>query len=169
MNNNNNITTREVNEKDYALLRELAKKCPPLDLHTPYTYWVIAKYFGKCSFIIYNGNTPIGYIMCIVSGNTLLIWQIGILEEYRKQKMSSLLIDRVFKWYEMNLVNQFDINVSISRDNIDSFSAFNQYCFHNGYEMSPCSEVRLTDADNLDCIECETLYQITKKHSFISK
>ena len=156
------LTVREVRESDAVLLRELAKKCPPLDLHTPYTYWVVAEYFGKCSFIVEKDGTPIGYIMCVLNRETLLIWQIGIREEYRKQGISAVLIDRVFQWYEANRNGRFDITVSISNENQDSFSAFSNYCARRGYEMKPDSEIVLTDPDDPDFHEREILYRITK-------
>lgn len=38
---------RNVTERDTETLMNLAKNNPPLDVHTPYTYWVIAKYFSR--------------------------------------------------------------------------------------------------------------------------
>ena len=39
------LNVREIRESDNAIMRELALKNDPLDKHTPYTYWVMARFY----------------------------------------------------------------------------------------------------------------------------
>ena len=77
------LMIRQVQPEDATLLRELARRCPPLDVHTHYTYWVIARYFGKNSFIAEQEGRGAAYITSVENNDTLLIWQIGITEALR--------------------------------------------------------------------------------------
>ena len=91
-----NIFLKKVDENDFSIMKHLALKCPPLDVHTSYTYWVVSKLFGEYCFLAKDGEKPIGYIMCVRNDSVLLIWQIGILKEYRTKGISRLLIEGVF-------------------------------------------------------------------------
>jgi hypothetical protein len=61
-------------EKDSETLFNLAKNNPPLDVHTPYTYWVIAKYFSDTSFILEQNGVPIGFITALETPEFIFIW-----------------------------------------------------------------------------------------------
>src|SRR5690606_20196666 len=50
------LRIRPTGPDDATLLRSLARRCPPLDLHTPYTYWVQATYFGDTCFVAELGG-----------------------------------------------------------------------------------------------------------------
>ena len=151
------LKVRNVREQDAALLRRMAAACPPLDLHTPYTYWVNAKYFGEYSFLVCEGEKIIGYIMCIKNDKQLLIWQIGILKEYRKKNISKILIENVLKKAAENALS---VNVSIAAENRDSYGAFKSYCDSSSYIMNAVGEVKLTIDEDPDFIEQEVLYEI---------
>ena len=89
------ITLRNAAGSDAGLLRHMARSCPPLDLHTSYTYWVAAEYFGSGSYILEDDGICAGYIMTVQTPETIFVWQIGILPEYRGRGLSRRLIDRV--------------------------------------------------------------------------
>lgn len=89
---------RSVKEKDASTLRFLAMHCAPLDVHTPYTYWVVAKHYGEGSFILEDNKNPIGFIMTVETSSSLFVWQIGILNGYRGKGLSQKLIEAVFDY-----------------------------------------------------------------------
>lgn len=153
------LEIRSVNESDAPLLKHLATLCPPLDVHTPYTYWVIARFFGNHSFLAtYNGEY-VGYITSAGNSSELLIWQIGLLESYRKKGCSYKLIEAVFDSLEESTKNVY---VSIAKENMDSYSAFHSFCKKKGYTLKSLDTVTIPDMDCKDFLEVETLYQIVR-------
>ncbi len=156
----NVIKIKSVTAEESALLKHLAAKCPPLDVHTQYTYWVVANFFGEYSFIAYDNEKPIGYIMCIIKDNTLFVWQIGVLENYRHNNCSSLLIKAAFDKATENKINT--IFVTIAKDNVASFRAFNSFCAANGYSIQKYKNVKITDIDFPSFCEEEIMYLIKK-------
>ena len=155
-----NITVKSASSKDAAILRHLAKICPPLDVHTQYTYWAVAEYFGDCCFIAYNDEEPIGYIMCIRNDEVFFVWQIGIVKEYRGKGISSLLIKKAFERAEST--NYGLISVTIAKENNESFRAFSKYCEKNGYSFDAVETVQVTDLDDPSFSEAEVMYHIRK-------
>ncbi len=135
----NQITFRHVKEGDAALLRHLALNCPPLDVHTPYTYWINACFFGTYSFLAYDMKKPIGYIMCLPKDDLLFVWQIGLLDEYRGKKLSYSLIKLAFENAENCGIKK--MAVTIAPDNLASYNAFKNYCVENGYTFTKTEAV----------------------------
>ena len=149
---------RNVTENDAATLRSLAKRCPPLDLHTPYTYWVIAKYFSDSSFILEQDGHPVGFITALDTPSGVFVWQIGILEDHRGSGLSRLLIDAVFD-YARGASKR--IEVTIAEKNTESKAAFMSACENAGGVMEAVGRVVVRDIDDPDFCEEETCYLIT--------
>jgi L-2,4-diaminobutyric acid acetyltransferase len=150
------ISLRQVAPGDATLLHSLARACPPLDLHTPYTYWVQATYFGEISFLASEDSSPVGFITSILSGERQLIWQIGILETHRGRRLSQLLIDEVIKGALARA--QKRIEVSIAPDNLASLLAFEAYANRNSLNMHKIGEISLSDPLDPGFREFEHLY-----------
>lgn len=154
-----NIFLKKVDENDFSIMKHLALKCPPLDVHTSYTYWVVSKLFGEYCFLAKDGEKPIGYIMCVKNDSVLLIWQIGILKEYRKKGISKLLIEAVFD----NIKDKnIDIYVTISDTNKDSYYSFYNFCLANNYSFSKIDYISIDDIDDDMFTEQEYVYKINK-------
>lgn len=151
------VELRNVCEDDALLLQTLASECPPLDIHTPYTYWVIARFFGRSSFIAEISGEPVGYITSVDNGNELLIWQIGLKEKARGKGISEKLIRRVIS---DALAGGKKIFVSIDKNNQPSNGAFSAYCRRNGLKMTRERTVTLTSAVDPVFTESEELFRI---------
>ncbi len=126
------ILVREVTARDASTIQKLVRLCFPLEIHTYYTYWVCSNYYQKSSFILEKDEEPIGYIMAIESPDVVFIWQIGIIPQYRKRKLTRYLIGACVDYSKR--INK-NIEVTISEDNEDSFSTFSNFCNRNKYEM----------------------------------
>lgn len=89
------LFVRELAAEDSELLLRLARACPPLDVHTPYTYWVVSHLFARTSFVLVDGisGRTAGFLTGIPAGDgaTLFCWQVGVLPEYRGWGGSGLL------------------------------------------------------------------------------
>jgi predicted GNAT family acetyltransferase len=137
---------------------DLANRCQPLDLHTPFTYWVISKYFGKNSFILESNNQNIGFITSIYNDQFFCIWQIGIIDEYRKKGLSTLLIDKAINYAVAK--NYKTIQVSIAPNNKDSYCSFVNYSIQKGYSMTKVSDLTVLDSIIQNFEEQEDLFEI---------
>lgn len=148
---------RNCNSEDAITLRNLAKKCKPLDVHTHYTYWVICHLFGESCFLLFDENKPIGYIASLIKDDVLFIWQIGILKEYRNKKYSRDLLNAVKDYALQKKCTK--ILVSISPENENSYCAFHRYCLHHELSIIRNGDITLKDPAE-SFFECENLYEI---------
>lgn len=150
-------TLRNIKESDAPLLRFLAKRCYPLDVHTHYTYWVVAKYFGMGGFILEEEGTPVGYLMTVDAPCMVLAWQIGILKEHRGKGLSQMLIEAVVQYAKSVSKN---LEVTIASDNIPSYSAFHGYSVRNGIAFEKVDTVDIKDLDDPAFQEKEVHYRM---------
>ena len=156
--NTNSIYIRNANDKDAPLLRKLASLCPPLDIHTHYTYWFMCRFSDDNCFIAFERETPIGYITSVDTNQGVFIWQIGLILEKQGLGYSVLLIDKVVNHA---LSQNKRMIVTISRDNENSYQAFKKYCEKHSLSMTPCDELEITDIDDPDFCEKEVIYIIS--------
>lgn len=148
-------TIRNVKESDHAILRDLAKKCPPLDVHTPYTYWVNAKYFGECSFIVEWDGKPVGYIMAVDTPSVVFVWQIGILAKHQRKGLSQKLIAACVEYAVKVRKN---MEVTIASDNVASYAAFSSYCQNNDISFGLMENICVSDVEDKEFREIENRY-----------
>jgi len=141
-----------------SLIRKLAALCPPLDLHTPYTYWVITEYFGDSCFILECDVEPVGFITAVGRGEDLLLWQVGILPEHRGQGHSLLLYDAVSAWARENGVRK--VQVTIADDNQASRSSMESFCRSHHVESVAVGLAEISDLIDPLFSEVETRYEI---------
>ena len=149
------ICIRNVTKNDANLLQNLANSCKPLDVHTIYTYWVLCNYFNNSCYILEIDTKPIVFITAVQSSK-ILIWQIGILSEYRGNGYSLKLIDAVIS----NINDTEDIRVTIDKNNSESNGAFKKYASVNNYEIRAVDSLKLK---GIDIEEDEIIYNIFKK------
>lgn len=146
-----------VKEKDASTLRFLAMHCEPLDVHTPYTYWVVAKHYGDGSFILVDNEKPIGFITTVETDSLLFVWQIGILHEYRGRGLSQRLIEAVFNYA---VQKQKNMEVTIAEDNLASYSAFLHFCNYKNIGFDKVRKVEIRDLEDISFKEDEIMYRI---------
>jgi len=149
---------RKVNVEDAVLLRKLAHECKPLDVHTPYTYWVVCNFFGDGCFILQDNRKAVGYIMTLLKGDCLFIWQIGILEAYRGKKHSRALLMAAEQYAREKGLEK--MLVSIAPENQNSYHAFHQYCKGRNILIERNGEVKIEDTLD-DITEHEYIYEMT--------
>ncbi len=148
---------REIKPKDAPTLRSLAEKCAPLDVHTPYTYWVVANYYRKGSYILEDDGSAVGYIMTVETDECLFIWQIGLLELYRGKGLSQTLIEAV---YNYAVKRQKNMEVTIAETNAASYSAFSHFCTRKNVGFNKAGSVEIRKPDDSPFEENEIMYRI---------
>ncbi len=119
------FTCREFAETDAECALNLARSCPPLDVHTPYTYWVVSRYYGDTCYLIEDDGDPVGYLLAIPKGATLFLWQLGIVESHRGKGLTALLFDALAS----SAKGMFDaVELTISPGNGASYGALASWC-----------------------------------------
>lgn len=143
--------------KDYLTFRETSKKCDYLGVHTPYSYWVVCNFFGDSCFMIKDQENIIGTIMTVRNKDTLFVWQIGVMEEYRRKGYSQILYDAVLNFARQN--GQTKIAMSVDLENQASFRSINRFCKRNNLLSKQVGSVDIVLPEE-DYDESELLFEI---------
>ncbi|MFA7572199.1 MAG: GNAT family N-acetyltransferase [Lutispora sp.] len=151
---------RPMKTSDIGTIRELIDICKPLDLHTPFTYWILSEYFNNTCLILEDEGAIVGYTGGLKSSSkegVFYLWQIGLLPDYRGQGYFGLLLNRVIE--EAKKTGCHYLEFSVLSDNYQSINAFSNYAKKKGLPMEKRGSLNFYDkfADE----ECkEDIYQI---------
>lgn len=130
---------RLLSAEDAPIIMEMAKNNPPLEEHTPYTYWVMCSYCNRCSYALFVDNQIIGYVMCVENPNTVFIWQLCVLPEFRKNGYATILLNEVF---DLAKTLHKNIQMTIEDDNAASVGCFQKICTKYQCTMKVIGEVQ---------------------------
>ena len=135
-------------EKDYLIFRETSKQCDYLGVYRPYCYWTICNFFGDSCFIVKENDKVAGTIFTVRNKDTLFVWQIGVLKEYRKKGCSQMLYDAVLDYARKN--GQSKIAMSIDPTNQASFNALTSFCKRNNltFKQTGYVDINLPEENN---------------------
>lgn len=154
----NSPSIRSVIDGDASALHLLATQCPPLDVHTPYTYWVLTHMFADGCFIAEVDGDPVGFVTTVHKGNIAFLWQIGVRETHRGTGLSTRLIDQVVLWARAHNVTA--IQMSIDPGNVASTMAFTSFCAANELSMRQIGTLDLTVEADPTFAENEDIFEI---------
>ncbi len=143
--------------KDYLTFRETSKKCDYLGVHTPYSYWVVCNFFGDSCFMLKDQENIIGTIMTVHNKDTLFVWQIGVIKEYRRKGYSQILYDAALNFARQN--GQTKIAMSVDPENEASLKAINRFCKRNNLLSKQVGSVDIVLPEE-DYDESELLLEI---------
>ena len=122
------MNIRSIKEEDISEVRKLIDYCKPLDLHTPFTYWILAKYFNNTCLVLEDKDHIVGYVGGMKSTSNedvFYLWQIGLMPEYRGTNCFQLLLDEAIK--AAKLMGCRVLQFSALSDNLQSIGAFSSY------------------------------------------
>ena len=157
------VSVRGATPHDAGLLESLAMRCPPLDVHTPYTYWVLSTYFSDSCFVAIDGEDAVGFITAVANGDRALLWQIGVLPSHRGKRLSQALIASVARWAESRGFSA--IELSIDPSNVESHATFRSFAKRVGWEIEHVGEVELSSVKDPFFYERENLYVLRRPRS----
>jgi L-2,4-diaminobutyric acid acetyltransferase len=141
------IKLRSCMPADVEGIVQFVASCPPLDLHTSFTYWVTFKYWGDLCFVALMGERIVGYASAIGSGRddaTLYLWQVGVVDELRSSGLAQRLIESVADAGGQHGFRKLE--VSIASDNEASLRAFSRFAASLGQSLDRCGEVSFEEA-----------------------
>lgn len=146
MNRSDETTLRSCSVADVEGIVQFVESCPPLDLHTPFTYWVTLRYWGRHCFVATMADRIVGYASAIGSGggdDVLYLWQIGVASELRGRGLAQRLIESVA---DVGRESGFQVlQVSIAPDNEASLRAFRRFAASRERSLDPAGEVSFCD------------------------
>ncbi len=151
---------RQCSVEDVDKIRIFVNECKPLELHTPFTYWILFNYFSSLCFLMIEEGNIIGFISGIKSSkdiNLVYLWQIGVSKDHRGKNYASVLIDHFVNSAKSLECNR--IQVSISPLNEVSYNAFLKYSKEKNYLFLKTGEIKYHD-QLTDKNEFEILYEL---------
>ena len=150
------VSIRPVTGSDAELLRALAAACPPLDVHTPYTYWVLTRMFPGSCFIAFSGDTPVGFVTSVVADGKAFLWQVGVLPAARGRGLSAALINAVSDHARTSGITA--VETTVAPGNAASLAAFRSYAAGNGLVFDQVGSMVVRDVTDLSFVEAETIF-----------
>lgn len=154
----NTPSIRSVTGADASVLHLLATQCPPLDVHTPYTYWVLTHMFSDGCFVAEVDGDSVGFVTTVRKGTVAFLWQIGVRETHRGTGLSTRLIAQVVSWARTH--NITTIQLSIDPGNEASTMAFRSFCSAHGLVMRQIGKLDLTVEADPTFAEHEDIFEI---------
>jgi L-2,4-diaminobutyric acid acetyltransferase len=154
MNGSKGITLNRCTPSDIERVVRFVEGCPPLDLHSSFTYWVTFEYWGEMCFVASKSKQIVGYASAIGSGrddNVFYLWQIGVSSEFRSMGVSQRLLAAVVDVARERGYRR--MQVSIASGNDPSLQAFQRFALSVGNPLERCGEVSFKDADGRSVIE----------------
>ncbi|NLM44039.1 MAG: GNAT family N-acetyltransferase [Clostridiales bacterium] len=152
---------RSIKSQDIGEIRELIDYCKPLDLHTPFTYWILSEYFNNTCLALEDKGFIVGYVGGMKSSSmdgVFYLWQIGLLPEYRGKGFFSILLDRIIE--EIKEIGCHCLEFSVLSDNYQSINAFTNYAKKKGLPIE--KRGNLNFYDKITGEECkEDIYRIS--------
>jgi L-2,4-diaminobutyric acid acetyltransferase len=152
---------RSLKPQDIGTVRELIDYCKPLDLHTPFTYWILSEYFNNTCLVLEDDDIIVGYTGGMKSSSldgVFYLWQIGLMPDYRGKGYFSMLLDSIVE--EVKRLGCHSLEFSVLSDNYQSINAFSNYAKKKGLPMKKRGS--LSFYDKLTDEECkEDIYRIT--------
>lgn len=112
--------------------------------------------FGNGCFVAVDGGTPIGFITSVKNDSRVLLWQMGLLEDYRGRGLSELLIDTVVQWARSE--NLTTVETSVDPKNTSSLASFKSYSRKHSVLFAKIDTVDLIDLHDTSFCEFEELY-----------
>lgn len=146
MSRDRGVTLRRCTPTDVEQVVRFVAECPPLDVHSSFTYWVTFQYWGEMCFIASDDKRILGYASAIGSGHTpeaFYLWQLGVSEDLRSTGLGQRLIAAIA---DVGRGRGFrEMQVSIASENEPSLSAFKRFATSLGNSLERCGDVSFND------------------------
>lgn len=139
------LDLRTLSVADAVDLQKAVIACPPLTLHTPYTYWVILSRSPDLCFGAWAGGELAAFSLAVPTFRRhAFIWQIGVLPELRGQRLGQHLLDRV--WHVARESGLTAMEATIAVDNESSIATFRVFAETHELGFQECGEIVSRDA-----------------------
>jgi diaminobutyrate acetyltransferase len=133
------FVVRNFGVPDVPDIREFVSSCPPLEVHTEFTYWVLASYFSNLCFVAETEQGTAGFVSAVSNRGRCYLWQICVAPPYRGGPLGEALIGAVVK--EASSTGCGCLQFSIDPENTPSNGLFSRFAAKKGFEMNGVEKV----------------------------
>jgi len=152
------LNYRKLEARDSAAVQRVVLDCPPLTLHTPYTYWVILSRSADLCVGAFEDGDLIAMALTIPTLNgRAFVWQIAVRAQFRGRRISHHLLEQV--WQAAKHAGLDSLEATIGSDNKASAAAFSAFAESKGLALQAVGNATPCDADS-SVVDPEIEYRI---------
>jgi diaminobutyrate acetyltransferase len=132
---------RQMNYNDLSSVYELAHNTERLDIHTPYTYWVMLNSSPKLMLVAERDDAIVGFVGGLGAfgdGESAFVWQIGVHPRWQGSGIGSCLLRRFVD--EALSLGFRSLVFTIGEDNKGSFRLFAKFAHSIGSNLKKVDE-----------------------------
>ncbi|MFO8089603.1 MAG: GNAT family N-acetyltransferase [Desulfatiglandaceae bacterium] len=133
------FVVRNFEVPDVPGVREFVSSCPPLEVHTEFTYWVLASYFSNLCFVAETEHGTAGFVSAVSNRDRCYLWQICVAPPYRGGPLGEALIAAVVR--KASSSGCGCLQFSIDPGNKPSNGLFSRFAAKRGFEMRGVGKV----------------------------
>lgn len=137
---------RNITENDIGAVRTFIRDSQALELHTSFTYWILAKFLSEICFIAVEKDEIIGFVGGIRSTkkeNIVYLWQLSVAPAYRRQGVGASLIGRMMDAAQK--IGAKSLQFTIAPDNFASYMTFTDFAYKHRLPMKKIDAVKYSD------------------------
>lgn len=152
------LTYRQLGVEDAVELQRAVIDCPPLSLHTPYTYWVMLNTSPTTCLGAWQQHELAAFVLAIPTDRDhVFVWQIGVRPPFRRCRIGHALLDRV--WQAAEAAGHSTLETTIAPDNHPSTEAFSSFAKSRGLGFEAVGEAVCPGPDGA-IVEREVVYRL---------
>jgi L-2,4-diaminobutyric acid acetyltransferase len=148
---------RPMTQTDFASVYQLVQNSGALDVHTPYTYWVMLNVCGGLGLVYERDHTVAGFVAGLAPfrmPDEALVWQIAVQPQWQRQGIGMRLLDDFASTARSRGFRS--LCVTISPSNVASRQLFLRFAEHIG----SCVEEAGSTGTMEGLMREENIYQI---------
>lgn len=143
---------------DSSSVQILVGECPPLALHTPYTYWFMLSRDPKLCQGLFDGDRLVGAVLAVpISADEAFVWQIGVRPEARGRGLGANLLHHSFRAMRLNGISKAE--TTIDDRNHASLAVFTNAVQAVGGTVTKAGDIHCVDGSGT-AVDSESLYRI---------
>jgi L-2,4-diaminobutyric acid acetyltransferase len=127
---------RASSEADVAAVQNFVADCPPLTVHTEFTYWVLLRYWGDYCLIAEQDDEITGVLLAIGAGSAddlIYLWQVGVTPALRGTGLAQGMLCEFAA--RASRSGRTRVQVSVADDNRASHGLFARFAEEQGDEL----------------------------------
>lgn len=136
---------RKLAVSDSPDVQSLVADCPPLDVHTPYTYWTILSREPSFCFGSWKDDELVGAVLAIPSGESVFVWQVGVRAASRGEGIARALLDGLLTAASQRSFTALEATVGPA--NAASRKLFRAFADAHSFELCESDEFAVEDAN----------------------
>jgi diaminobutyrate acetyltransferase len=149
---------RSLDGADLVAVQRLVRDCPPLTLHTPYTYSVMLARSSDLCIGAFLEDRLAGVALAIPTpGACAFVWQLGVLRMERGRGLGLALLRQL--WEAARGAGMGALETTIDARNTASISTFRRFALDADLDLERHGDLIVKDAEGRE-VERESEYRL---------